>query len=187
MKKLYFVLSLFLALSGLTAVHAQDSSVCNAAFQATVSGNTVFFRAMDSLPGVRHNWNFGDGSTASTDSFVVNHTYPVYGQYVVTQIVIVSETSDTLHHQYTFAANVYTSIGGADTVRWTINDTLVGTGDTLLRTLVGGPYNVCALLTVGSCQSQSCVTINPQDSVPTTPPPPPDTCTIGFTATPRNH
>jgi hypothetical protein len=214
MKKLYFVLSLFLALSGLTAVHAQDSSVCNAGFQANVGGTSVFFRASDSLPGVRHNWYFGDGTSKSTDSFAVTHTYVAYGQYVVTQIVIdsarncrdsasqvvyvpappppcslfVTETSDTVHHLYTFVANISVTPGAADTVRWMINDTLAGMGDTLLRTLVGGPYNVCALLTTSySCSAQSCITINPQDSVPTTPPPPPDTCTIGFTATPKNH
>ncbi|HEV3411994.1 MAG TPA: PKD domain-containing protein [Puia sp.] len=214
MRNFYSVLSFFLALSGLTAVHAQDTSACNATFQATISGNTVFLRAMDSLPGVRHNWNFGDGITDNTDSFMVNHTYSAPGQYLVIQMttdsahnchdstaqlvtiaapppscsVFVTETSDSVHHLYTFVANVSVTPGASDTVRWTINDTLVATGDTLIKTLTGGRYNVCALLSTSySCQSQSCMTINPQDSLPPPPPPPADTCTINFTATAKDH
>lgn len=164
---------------------------------------------MDSTPGVRHNWDFGDGTVASTFNDTVSHLYFSYGQFLVTQVVIdslhrcrdssaqfvnlpappppcgiaVNETSDTVHHLYTFTAITSVSPGATDTIKWTINDTLVGTGDSLQKNLTGGPYNVCALLTTSySCSAQSCVTINPQDSVPTQPPPPPDTCTIGFTA-----
>jgi hypothetical protein len=212
MKKLYFFLSFFLALGGRQAVHAQDSSVCNAAFQATVAGTAVSFRAMDSMPGVRHNWNFGDSTSKSTDSFVVNHVYSANGNYLVTQVVLdsvhncrdsasqwvnigppptcnvyVTESLDTTDNLYTFIANTSVTPGATDTVRWTINDTLVATGDTLKRQLRGGLYTVCALLTTSySCQSQSCLTVNPQDSV-STPPPPPDTCTIAFTAVPKDH
>jgi hypothetical protein len=211
MKKFYLFLSVLLALSGRQAVHAQDSSGCNAAFQATVMGNAVSFRAIDSMSGVLHNWHFGDGNSRSTDSFVVNHVYVAYGNYLVTQVVIdsahhcrdsasqwvnvpapaptcsvyITETIDTLHHDYTFIANASFSPGAADTIRWTINDTLVAMGDTLKKHLPGGPYNVCALLSTSySCQAQSCLTISPQDSLP---PPPPDTCTIAFTAVPENH
>jgi hypothetical protein len=214
MKKFYLFLSVVLAMSGRQVVRAQDSSVCNATFQASVSGTVVSFRANDSLPGVQHNWNFGDGSAKNTDSFAVNHVYPAYGQYVVTQVVTdsthhcrdsaaqlvivpapapacsmyITEGVDTSHRVYSFIANPSFSPGAADTVRWTINDTLVAMGDTLQKYLPGGPYNVCALLTTSySCQAQSCLTINPQDSVPTVPPPPPDTCTINFTAAPKDH
>jgi hypothetical protein len=86
---------------------------------------------------------------------------------------------------YTFIANTSFSPGATDTVRWTINDTLVAMGDTLHKYLPGGPYTVCALLSTSySCQAQACVTINPQDSLP---PPPPDTCTIAFTAVSKDR
>jgi hypothetical protein len=211
MKKFYLFLSVVLALSGRQAVLAQDSSVCNAAFQATVVGNVVNFRAMDSMPGARHNWNFGDGDTRSTDSFVVSHTYSAYGNYLVTQVVIdsthhcrdsssqlvtvsnpgsscnvyINFTSDSVHHIYSFLAIPVFSGGSNVTITWTINDTLAGSGDTLTRYLPYGPYTVCANLRIdSSCSSQACVTINPQDSLP---PPPPDTCTIAFTAAPKDH
>jgi hypothetical protein len=214
MKKLYLFLAILFLSTGVTCAFAQDSSGCNAAFSATVSGNTVFFRAMDSMPGVRHSWFYGDGGSTFTDSFAVTHHYGSAGSYVVTHVVTdtvhhcrdsvtqlvnltphpttcsvyVTETGDTAHHQYTFVANIFVTPGASDTVRWTINDTLVGTGDTLQRHLTGGPYTVCAFLSTSySCQSQSCLTINPQDSIASTPPPPPDTCTIAFTATPKDH
>jgi hypothetical protein len=212
MKKFYFVLLVFLALSGREAALAQDSSVCNAAFQVTISGNTVFFLALDSAAGVRHSWNFGDG-TMLTGGSSVGHVYAAYGNYLASQTVIdsihncrdsaaqfvnigpppptcnvyVTESLDTTENLYTFVANTSVTPGATDTVRWTINDTLVATGDTLKRQLHGGPYTVCALLTTSySCQSLSCLTVNPQDSI-STPPPPRDTCTIAFTAVPKNH
>jgi hypothetical protein len=214
MKKFYLVPGLFLALGGLTAVQAQDTTVCNAAFMANIQGNVVYFNAMDSLPGVRHSWNFGDGTAILTGSIAPVHLYAANGNYLVTQTVFdsvhncqnsasqyvnitppapscgvyITETGDSVHHQYTFIANPSFTPGTTDSVRWTINDTLAGQGDTLRRYLPGGPYNVCALLTTGDgCQSQSCWTINPYDSAPATPPPPPDTCTISLTATPKEH
>lgn len=215
MNKLYLVLSFLLMLGGRQAAQAQVSPGCNAAFQATVSGNTVFFRAMDSLPGVQHSWNFGDGSiSSSTDSFMTSHFYGSPGTYVIIQtvadtahhcqdtasqqvtiaqpppscVVLVTETSDSVHHLYTFVANTYFSQPTADTIRWTINDTLAGQGDTLTRYLPGGPYTVCATMSTSfGCQAQSCLTVNPQDSIPTPPPPPQDTCTISFTAEPKKN
>ena len=215
MNKIYLVLSFFLVLGGHQAVVAQDTTVCNASFQATVSGNTVFLRAMDSLPGVLHTWNFGDGTvSSSTDSFMTSHFYAPQGTYAITQTVVdsvhhcqntasqmvtiapppptcsvfLTETSDSVHHFYTFAANEYVSQPSTNTVQWTINDSLAGSGDTLSRYLPGGPYTVCATLTTSfGCQSQACWTINPQDSIPTPPPPPQDTCTISFTAQPKKN
>lgn len=216
MKKVYF-LFFFLLSFGLTTVRAQDSSSCNAAFSITgISGTQVYFWAMDSLAGVRHNWVFGDGSSKSTDSFAVAHTYFAYGNYLVTHVVIdtarhcrdsvsqwvnvpapgpscgvyITESIDSAHHQYTFIANVNFTPGATDTVRWTVNDTLVARGDTLRRYLppASYSYNVCALLsTSDGCRSQTCLTVNPQDSMPSLPPPPPDTCTITFTAVPNAH
>lgn len=213
MKKFYFVLSIFLALSGRQAVHAQDFAVCNATFQVTISDNSVFFLAFDSTAGVQHTWNFGDG-TMLTGGSSVNHVYAAYGNYLVTQVVtdpihncrdsasqmvnigpppttcnvyINESLLDTPQNLYRFVANTIITPGATDTVRWTINDTLVATGDTLIRQLHGGPNTVCALVTTSySCQAQSCQTINPLDSI-STPPPPPDTCTIAFTAVPKNN
>lgn len=80
-------------------------------------------------------------------------------------------------------------------INWIINDTLVsdtvGVGQTLTRSLPAGPYTVCANLVLTGlsndtvCTSQSCVTIHPLDSTST--PPPPDTCTIAFTAVPKDQ
>jgi len=215
MKKFYFVLSIVLVLSGRQAVHAQDSSVCNASFQAIPAGYQVTFFSPDSLLGVVHRWNFGDSSQKVTDSSITFHQYVSSGTFLVTQTVIdstrhcqqsasqyvtifsntapscgvsISLSSDSSQHLYTFIANASFTPGVQDTVTWTINDTLVAVGDTLKKYLPGGSYNVCALLTTGDgCRSQSCLMINPQDSVPTMPPPPPDTCTINFTAVPKDN
>lgn len=214
MKKLYLLL-FSLLFCGLLSLRAQDSSSCNASFfVAGISGTQVYLRAADSLPGVRHNWVFGDGNSKSTDSFAVVHVYLAYGNYLVTQVVTdtarhcrdsasqwvnipppgpscglyITETSDSLQRLYTFIANTSFSAGATDTVRWTINDTLVAHGDTLRKYLPGGPYTVCALSsTSDGCQAKSCLVVNPQDSVPSVPPPPPDTCTISFTAVPNVH
>ena len=211
MKKFYFVLSFFLALSGRQAASAQDSANCNASFQATGVDSAVTFRAMDSSASAHHNWNFGDGSgILSTSGLTVTHVYSAYGQYLVTQTVIdsanqcrdsasqfvtvsapapvcnvyITETIDSVHHTYTFIANVSVTPGATGTVKWMVNDTLAGTGDTLIRTLTSGPDSICALLTTNySCQAQSCLAVNPQDSLP----PPPDTCTIAFTAVRKDH
>jgi PKD repeat protein len=212
MRKFYLLLNLFLILIGRQTAQAQDTTGCDAAFQATVVDSIVYFRAMDSMPGVRHTWNFGDG-TISTGA-VVTHIYLPPGTYAVTQAVSDSArqcqnsatqmitignsgatcsvyltfSGDSTGQIYRFFANPVFSGGANAAITWTINDTLAGYGDTLNRFLPNGPYIVCANLVVTNqdnqtvCSSQSCVTINPQDSVATQPPPPPDTCTIAFTA-----
>src|ERR1700743_14393 len=92
MKKFYLLTILLLSVA-ITGAIAQDSTVCNANFQTDILGNEVFFRAMDSMPGVRHNWIFGDGSSKSTDSFAVIHFYGASGVYTVTHVVV-----DSAHH-----------------------------------------------------------------------------------------
>jgi hypothetical protein len=211
MKKFYILLSTIL-FGGLISVSAQDSTVCNAGFQAIPSGYQVVFFPADSLPGVVHRWNFGDSSQKVTDSSIIFHQFAGSGTFLVTQIVIdsarhcqqsasqyvtifanptascgvsISLNSDSSRHRYTFIANTSFTPGVADTVTWTINDTLAGHGDTLQKYLITGPVTICAYLSTGDgCRSQSCITIDPRDSVPFPPPPPPDTCTIAFTATP---
>lgn len=211
MKKIYFLFFSFL-LIGLATTRAQDSSRCNGAFTAIPAGYQVYFRAADSLPGVIHRWNFGDSTQRSTDSSLITHIYNYSGNFLVTQVVIdsvyhcrdsssqyitiqanpgptcslsITVSSDSVHRLYSFVANPVITMGTLDTITWTINDTLVGHGDTLRKTLASGYYNVCATLsTSAGCLVQSCQGVDVSDSIPSNPPPP-DTCTIAFTATPN--
>lgn len=215
MKKLYSILLTALFFGGINGLYAQDTTSCNPNFAAVISGNVVNFFPADSTPGLIHQWTFGDSTQLTTGSVDISHQYAGAGTYLVTQTVIdstnhcqqsssqsvtitsgstptcgvtISESIDSVLHQYTFVANV-TLGGGAgtpDSVTWTVNDTLAGSGSTLVRVFDDGLETVCAMLTTsGGCQSQSCVTVNP-DSVGV-PPPPPDTCTIAFSATPNPH
>ena len=211
MKKLYSFLLIVLSLAAVTGLQAQDSSRCNAAFGAGANFTQVYFTVFDTLPGITHYWNFGDGTPVEiNDSSVVSHQYPRFGTYTVKQTVVnasancrdsstqnitvgpscgigINFSGDTSARVYTFIANVSSDPGTVDSVVWTINDTLAGTGDTLRKYLSGGPYTICARLsTSDGCGSQSCVTINPRDSIPT-PPPPPDTCSISINAAAKTH
>ena len=83
---------------------------------------------------------------------------------------------------YYFYAQPYLAGAVSDTVTWTVNDTLVGRGDTLVRVLSNGASTICAnLVTSSGCQSQYCQTIQVGD---TTTPPPPPTDSTGVPVTP---
>src|SRR5580658_5657034 len=88
MKKFYLFLNILLALGGRQAVYSQDSTVCNAAFSVDASAIEVTLRAIDYMPHVRHNWNFGDGTSWSTDSVAIVHNYTSSGKYLITHVVI---------------------------------------------------------------------------------------------------
>jgi Secretion system C-terminal sorting domain/PKD domain len=198
--KLYFLFTLLL-LSGLLSARAQDSSACNASFTAIPSGSQVYFRAMDSLPGVFHQWNFGDSTQTSTGNAMVIHTYSGSGTFIVTQTVTDSVThchssssqpvyipgnsptptcyvsinvsGDSSTHLYTFVAIPSVPPGATDTITWTINGAPAGSGDSLRRHLSAKMYTVCATISTSlGCRVQSCVTINSPDTVPSMPPPP---------------
>ena len=198
-KKFYFLL-FSLLLSGLVSARAQDSSACNAGFMVSVAGSQAYFRASDSVPGLSHQWSFGDSTQTFTGNVQVTHTYSHAGAYFVTQIVSDSVThcqssssqtiyitgnstptcnvsiyftGDSSSHLYSFVALPSVSSGTIDTVTWTINGTPAGQGDTLKRKLTAGVYNVCATISTSlGCRVQSCVTIGGLDSMPSNPPPP---------------
>ncbi len=197
--KFYFLFT-FLLLSGLLSVRAQDSSACNASFTAIPSGNQVYFWAADSLPGVLHQWNFGDSTQTSTGNAMIIHTYAGSGTFIVTQTVTdsvrhchssssqpvyipggsptptcyvsINVSGDSSTHLYTFAAVPSVPPGAVDTITWTINGTPAGTGDSLNRHLSAGTYTVCATISTSlGCMVQSCVTVGGLDSIPSVPPP----------------
>jgi len=209
MKNKVYTLILSIVCCGLWTARAQDSTTCNAQFTAQVSGNTVYFRAVDSMSGVQHFWNFGDTSQVGYGPYVaVTHTYSHPGVYRVLQMVRDSaagchdSTSQlvtigapppqcsitfTFSHDstrpgqpYYFYAQPFLAGATSDTVTWRVNDTIVGTGDTLVRQLPNGASTVCAYLTTGSgCQSQYCQTIHVGDTT-TTPPPLPCSITVTY-------
>ena len=209
MKNKVYTFILMIFCCGLWTARAQDSTACNAQFTAPVSGNTVFFRAADSVAGVQHFWNFGDTSQLGFGPYpVVTHTYSHSGVYRVIHLVRDSATgcndstsqlvtigtppppqcsvSVTYSHDssqpnqpYFFFAQASLAGATSDSVTWTVNDTLVGRGDTLVRVLHNGLNTVCAnLVTNLGCQSEACVSVIVGDTT-TTPPPP--SCSIGFT------
>ena len=211
--KFYSLLCSFLFF-GLFTAHAQDSSRCNASFFVSISGNQVYFRAADSLPGTTHNWNFGDSTVWFPGGVGVTHTYNNPGTYIIRQVVTgsghcvdsssqvitinpspgplcglsISVSSDSSHHLYSFVASPVLAGGTIDTISWMINDSLAGMGDSLAnRYLPNGSYAVCATLSTSlGCRVQSCQQILVMDSVSGLPvPPPSDSCTIAFTAVPN--
>ena len=198
-KKFYFLL-FSLLLSGVVSVRAQDSSACYASFMVSVAGNQAWFRAADSVPGLSHQWSFGDSTGTFTGNVQVTHTYSHAGAYFVTQVVTDSVThcrsassqtvyitgdstptcnvsiyftGDSTTHLYVFVAQPSVAPGVIDTITWTINGTQVGQGDSLRRLLANGVFTVCATISTGvGCRVQSCVTIGGLDSMPGNPPPP---------------
>jgi PKD repeat protein len=180
MRKFYLILSLFLAIAGHQAAKGQDTTGCTATFQATIADSLITFRAMDSMPGVQHSWNFGDGSVSAT-GVVVTHFYPAPGTYAVTQTVsdpaqncqnsstqmistgnpgatcnvyinFYKDSTDQLYH---FVASPVFSGGSNPTISWMVNDTLAGYGDTLNRFLPYGPDSICANLTITNSGNQA--------------------------------
>jgi Secretion system C-terminal sorting domain/PKD domain len=200
MENKFYFFFFSLLLSGLVSARAQDSSACNAGFTVSVAGSQAYFRAADSLPGVLHQWNFGDSTQTFTGNIQVTHTYSHAGAWFVTQIVTdsvthcqsissqtvyitgnstptcnvsISVNGDTTTHLYNFVANPWISPGVIDTVTWTINGAPAGQGDTLNRKLTDGLYNVCATISTSlGCRVQTCVTVGGLDSMPSNPPPP---------------
>jgi len=207
----------------LLSVKAQDSSSCTARFQAvTGPGTSVSFRAQDTLPNIQHYWYFGDGNGTGfsrSNSFVV-HVYQQNGTYQVihiirdstgggcfdstTQYVVVNTLpscpvylyiqGDTTGNSHTYNFFASTSGSSADTIRWYINDTLVGTGDSLLnRNLASGHYTICARLhTASGCSSSACQSIDVVSGCAVSPvihysADPSDPQTLHFAASPNNY
>jgi hypothetical protein len=200
MEKKFYFLFFALLLTGFLSARAQDSSACNASFTVSVAGSQVYFWAADSLPGVLHQWNFGDSTQTTTGNSMVIHTYSGgAGTFIVTQTVTdslrhcqnsssqpvyitgsstptcnvsIGFNLDIVTNLYNFVAQPSVSPGVIDTVTWTINGTPAGQGDSLRRQLTAGVYTVCATISTSlGCRVQSCVTVSPLDSMPTYPPP----------------
>lgn len=202
MKNKFYSILLFFFIAALRA-GAQDTTVCNAQFYVSYDGNTVYFRAIDSIAGVQHQWSFGDSTQSGWGNYVgISHTYSHPGTYTVIQRIsnpatgchdsaaqsitiaapppncsitfYYSHDSTRAGQPYYFYAQPYVAGATSDSVTWRINDTLAGFGDTLSRVLQRGTYTVCAtLVTSSGCRSQYCQTINVGDTA--TPPPPGDT------------
>jgi PKD repeat protein len=175
----------------LLSVKAQDSSSCTAHFQAyTSAGTAVSFRAQDTLPNIQHYWYFGDGTGTGfsrSNAFVV-HVYQQNGTYLVVHVIRDSTGGGCFDSTAQYVAvnappscpvylyiqgdstgnshiyNFFASASGAstDTIRWYINDTLVGTGDSLLnRYFASGHYTICARLhTASGCSASACQSID---------------------------
>ncbi len=206
MENKFYALILLFLLSGVLPARSQDTLTCNARFYVSYDGNTVYFRAADSITGVQHFWSFGDGTQVGFGNYVaVTHNYSGQGSYPVihlvqntttgcydssSQVITIgpppgcsinfnySHDSTRANTPYYFYAIPYLAGATQDTVSWTINDTLVGTGDSLHRFLAPGRrYNVCATLVTNlGCRSQMCQTIIVGDTVQA----PPPNCSIDF-------
>ncbi|MBN9379333.1 MAG: T9SS type A sorting domain-containing protein [Chitinophagaceae bacterium] len=189
METKFYTLFTALFLTCLGATRAQDSTSCNAYFQATDNQGLVTFRAYDTLPHIQHAWSFGDGGylTLSTLWKVVQHHYSASGTYTVVHYiqdslgggchdsviqtitvgvppscpVYIGESVDSIHHPHIYNFYAYPASGLADTVRWYINDSLTVTGDSLRnRSFSPGYYSICARRnTAAGCHSVSCTYI----------------------------
>ena len=84
-----------------------------------------------------------------------------------------SHDSTQPNGSYTFFANPVLGAATADTITWTVNDTIAGTGSILTHSFQPGAYTVCAnLITNLGCESRYCQAITVSDSTgaPVTPP-----------------
>jgi hypothetical protein len=172
MENKFYALILLFLLSGVLPARSQDTTTCNARFYVSYDGNTVYFRAADSITGVQHFWSFGDGTQVGYGNYVsVTHNYSGQGSYPVTHLVRNTATScydsstqvitiapppgcsinfyyshdgTRANTPYYFYATPYLAGATHDTVSWTINDTLVGTGDSLQRFLASPTWDAAA-------------------------------------------
>jgi len=182
----FYPLLLFTLFSGLLSARAQDTTHCNPRFGVGISGSHATFQAIDTQRSIQHYWDFGDSSTAGFNHnlLTVSHTYSHSGTYIVKHIIRDSlgggcfdssiqyisvnispscqisfqPMRDTVnHHFYNFSAS-YTISGSHDSIFWFVNDSLVGTGPTLLHYYFSnGVYTICAKLTTSvGCQAEQC-------------------------------
>ena len=183
--KLYTFI-LFILFYCFLSARAQDTTRCNPNFGVYTLGSQATFAAVDTHAHIQHYWNFGDSSTAGFNSnlAIAYHNYSHSGVFTVTHIikdslrrgcfdstaqsvsitipppcaVYVQVERDTFdHHIYNFYASYVISGGVHDSITWYINDSLVGTGPSLLHYyLSGGLYTVCAKLVSRPCRAENC-------------------------------
>ncbi|MHA4808219.1 T9SS type A sorting domain-containing protein [Flavitalea flava] len=178
--------------------NAQDSTICNPRFTVSVTHTTASFQAIDTHAGTLHNWSFGDSAQSgfSSSFSAIQHNYANSGTYLVThyikdslgtvcfdsgsqyisvnvtpacQVSFQSEKDSVNFHIYNFFSSTVNAGGPSDSLFWYVNDTLAGTGPTLLhRYFAVGTFTVCVRLRTGSgCTAQQCSQIyvaNPDSS-----------------------
>jgi PKD repeat protein len=209
MRNLY---SLFTALcfGSLLSARAQDSTVCNPGFSYASYQHTVNFQAVDMHAGVLHSWSFGDGSSQSSFSPAVSHTYRVAGNYLVKQVIRDSmggachdsstqqvridsipacaisfiKTYDSTRVRSKIYFIAFPSAHEGDSLSLYVNGVLVSRGvDSIFYdSLPAGSYTVCVKLqTVGGCTASECQDIVVNPQDTAPPPPPPmDSCSVSF-------
>jgi PKD repeat protein len=183
--KLYTFI-LFALFSWCLSASAQDTTHCNPNFGVYSLGSQANFAAIDTQAHVQHYWNFGDSTHAGFNSnlALTYHNYSHSGMFTVTHIirdslgggcfdstsqsvtitiappcqVYFTAQRDTLdHHRYNFFASYPISGGIHDSITWFVNDSLVGTGPSLLNYYFsGGAYTICVKLTTTGCQAEQC-------------------------------
>jgi hypothetical protein len=89
MNNKFYAFLLILLSIGFGRAKAADTTICNARFLAEPGGGTqFFFRAVDSVTGLEHRWDFGDSTRIGFGNYVgVNHVYSHTGAFFVTHVV----------------------------------------------------------------------------------------------------
>ena len=153
----------------------------NAAWNYTVSGDTVRFIGEDTISSNHHDWNFGDGTYSANNSTAPSHVYAHPGTYHVCLYVYTNGCVDSFCQNITTQAAcnanfIYYAYGTSDSANfyststsndsifaydWSWGDGTYGTGRYLHHVFPGpGTYVVCLTIgTMGGCQSTHCDTI----------------------------
>jgi PKD repeat protein len=162
---------------------------CDATFTYSVSQDQIRFAPAATGNTVRHNWQFGDGST-DFFSATPTHIYNFPGQYTVLHTIrdsvnncidstfqlinldfapscsvnITYAKPSPLSGRYIFFSRISISGSVLQSIEWTINGAGISTQESFDYTFThAGIYEVCVKIqTVSGCTAQKCYTINYQ-------------------------
>lgn len=164
---------------------------CDAAFNASVNGSTVYVWAIDSTPNKIHLWYFGDSSTGFGPA--VQHTYGSPGNYQIWHILIdsINNCFDTARsiisisspatcaasfvvyrdstqaNSYRFLSTSTLTGGSFQSYNWTVDGISVSNAFTFTDSLSQGLHYVCLTIqTTTGCTSTACDSISIVDSIP---------------------